>query len=59
MELVKAFALFFAPEPRKFVNFFFDLCVLLRCDVVKYAHSFVENILNKHIERAISLVVLM
>ena len=46
VELVKSLALLFAPEPCKFVNFFFDLCVLLRCDVVKYTHRLVENLLN-------------
>jgi hypothetical protein len=56
MELVKAFAFFAAPEPCKFVNFFFDLCVVLRCWIVKYAHSLVENLLNYHIERTIILV---
>ena len=50
MERVKLAVLFAAPEPRKFVNFFFDLYVLLRCDVVKYTHSLVENLLNKHKE---------
>ena len=56
MELVESAILFAAPEPCKFVNFFFDLCVLLRCDIVKYTHSLVENLLNQHKERAILLV---
>lgn len=46
MECIELSVLFFAPEPRKFVNFFFDLYVLLRCDLVKYSHSLVENLLN-------------
>lgn len=57
MELVEAAIFFAAPEPRKFMNFFFNLYVLLRCDVVKYTHSLVENLLNKHKERAILLMV--
>ena len=56
MKRVELSVLFAAPEPCKFVNFFLDFYVLLRCDVVKYAHSFVENLLNKHKERAVLLV---
>ena len=57
MERIELAVLFAAPEPCKFVNFFFDLCVLLRCDIVKYTHSLVENLLNQHKERAILLMV--
>ena len=56
MERIELAVLFAAPEPCKFVNFFFDLCVLLRCDIVKYTHSLVENLLNQHKERPILLV---
>lgn len=56
MEGVELSVLFAAPEPCKFVNFFLDFYVLLRCDVVKYAHGFVENLLNKHKERPVLLV---
>lgn len=56
MECVELSVLFAAPEPCKFVNFFLDFYVSLRCDVVKYAHCLVENLLNKHKERAVLLV---
>ena len=50
MERVELAVLFAAPEPCKFVNFFLDFYVLLRCDIVKYTHSLVENLLNQHKE---------
>ena len=56
MECVELSVLFAAPEPCKFVNFFLDFYVSLRCDVVKYAHCLVENLLNKHKERAVLFV---
>ena len=59
MECIELAVLFAAPEPCKFVNFFLDFYVLLRCDIVKYTHSLVENLLNQHKERAILLVMCM
>ena len=56
MECIKLAVLFAAPEPCKFVNFFLNFCLKLRCDFVKYAHGLVENLLNQHKERAILLV---
>lgn len=59
MECIKLAVLFAAPEPCKFVNFFLNFCLKLRCDIVKYAHGLVENLLNQHKERAILLVMCM
>jgi len=56
VEVVKISVLFAAPEPRKFVNFFFNFSNVLRRVGLKYAQSLVENLLNKHKKRSVLLV---